>query len=264
MTEQEAIQVFLDYLKKAGRGSWEGNRGPDPPDFVIVNPATSQLAAVEHTRFFWPPEEQTFGHALHSVKRDVNQRIMNRVGGLFGVSIDHESRQAFSRSFNALGRAKQRNVSKWLAGQIETVGPTMAVRNEMHLDGPLPCTLIRYSDFGPGQIGWSRWMSMGNDLGIKLKAAEKDGSWHIFVERLDRPDTVLYELEAVLRRKAESLKLVDYGSRILLIEYYASFLDTLKYIMTVMNVPQTIDELYFLVFPGPEVARWQGGDLDAA
>jgi hypothetical protein len=264
VTEQEAIQVFLDYLKKAGRGSWEATRGPEPPDFVIVNPQTSERAAVEHTRFFWPPEEQTFGQALQSVKRDVNERIMNRVRGLFGASIDHENRQAFSSSFDALARAKRSNVSKWLAGQIETVGPTMAVRNEMQLDGPLPCTLIRYSDFGRGQMAWLRSMSMGSDLGIKLKAAEKDGSWHSFVERLERPDTVLYELEAVLRRKAESLKLVDYGGRMLLIEYYASLLDTLKYIMTVLDVPQTIDELYFLVFPGPEVARWQGGDLDAA
>jgi hypothetical protein len=127
VTEQEAIQVFVDYLKKAGRGRWEGNKGPDPPGFIIVNPERNELAAVEHTRFYWPPEEQTFGQALQSVKGDVNERIMNRVGGLFGISIDHENRQAFSRSFNALTRGKQRNVSKWLAGQIETVGATMAV-----------------------------------------------------------------------------------------------------------------------------------------
>ena len=187
---------------------------------------------------------------------------MNRVGGLFAVSIDYEDRQAFSRSFNALARAKQRNVSEWLAGQIETVGPTMAVTDEMRLDGPLPCTLVRYSDFGPGQIAWLRSMPMAKDLGIRPMAAEIEGSYHLFVERLDRPDTMLYELEAVLKRKADSLKLVDYGGRILLIEYYASLVGTLEHIMIAMNVPQTIDDLYFLVFPGPEVVRWQGGSLD--
>jgi hypothetical protein len=264
LTEEEALQVFLDHLKKSGRGVWEGNPGPNPPDFIIVNPERNELAAVEHTRFFWPPEELTFGGALQRIKQDVNAQIEDRVQGVFGISIDHENRQAFSRDFNALPRAKQRNVSKWLAGQIETVGATMAVANRMHLDGPLPCTLIRYSDFGAGQMGWLRSMSIGNDPGIRLMAKQIEGSWDSFVERLDGSDTVLYELEAVLRRKAESLKSVDYGGRILLVEYYASLRQFLEAIMVVLDVPQTIDELYFLVLPGPEVVRWQGGDLDAA
>jgi hypothetical protein len=109
-------------------------------------------------------------------------------------------------------------------------------------------------------MGWLRSMSMGSDLGIRVLARVEEGTIH--VDRLDGPRTVLGELEGVLVRKAERLKAIDYGRRLLIVEYYASSRQSLEYIIVVLNVPQTIDELYFLVFPGPEVVRWQGGDLD--
>ena len=245
MTEEDGLRVLLDYFKKTDRGMWEGNPGPDPPDFIITNQQATEIQAVEHTRFFWPPEEVTFDLALDSVKKDVNQLIRNRAEGVFGVSIDHEKREAFSKSFSALSTTKRRGVSEWLAKQIETIGATMAVAQEKHLDDAFPCTLIRYSDFAPGQMLWLRSMSMGSDLGIRLSANVEHSTIH--VERLNGPNTMLGELERVLATKAESLKYIDYGRRTLLVEYYASLRETLEYVMTVLDVPQTLDDVFFLM-----------------
>lgn len=252
MSEERAVEVFLDYLKEAGRGKWEGNRGPDPPDFIIANQQVGEIAAVEHTRFFWPPEELTLAWALQKVKQDVNRQIVNRVEGVFGVSIDHANREAFSESFSQLSRKNRRHVAEWLAREIASTGTTMGVTEEKGLHGPLPCRLIRFSDSGLGEMAWLRSMSTGSDLGVRPVAVQKEGEWYSRVERLDRPNTVLSELEATLRRKAEQIKSVEWGSRILLIEYFGPSLDLIK---PVLNVPERIDELYFLALPGPEIVE---------
>jgi len=258
MTEEDGLRVLLDYFKKTDRGMWEGNPGPDPPDFIITNPQATEIQAVEHTRFFWPPKEVTFDLALDSVKKDVNQRIRDRAQGVFGVSIDHGNREAFAKSFNALSRRKRRGVSEWLAQQIERIGARMAVTQEKHLHGPLPCTLIRYGGFDPGEMVWLRSMSMGSDLGIRPLANVEQSTIH--VERLNGPNTMLGELEEVLRQKAKRLKSVHYGRRVLLVEYYASLRETLEYVMTVLNVPQTLDDVFFLMMyeeSGPRIMEYK-------
>lgn len=170
MTEEEALRLFLDYFKETGQGKWEGNPGPNPPDFLIVNPESNSLAAVEHTRFYWPPQDLTFSRALQSVKQDVNKSTSSCVHGLFGVSIEHDNREAFSESFRALPRGKRSGVSKWLAQEIVGIGTEMVVGEEEQLLNGLH---LRVRRAGPDTCAHCR-QGAGGGQGVSVRGPVRD------------------------------------------------------------------------------------------
>lgn len=217
--ETEAMARFIEYLATMGRGKWNWQPGPDPPDFVMLGESGQERAAVEHTTFIWPRREADYAVALHKLTKAVTEQIKQHVDGTFLLQIDHSlGSSVFDEDFPALAGKNFASVVTNLANVIRRHGSTLAAGGVLLLNPHLRCFLIRQSIVGDGQLYF-------------LHSFELDG-------------TVATDLQRILERKASRLERFDAGVRIVLIDDYQRASDALKGLRQEIHIPSCITEVF--------------------
>lgn len=258
--EEAAIARLLSHFKSTGHGTWECRRGPDPPDFVLTTPTSGVEAGVEHTALIWPGEEIPWVRALNSVLQQVAEEIAHGLPGLFAFYIQHGDVSELERDFRALSKPERREVAKWLAGELAARVGEMRVGESLVLDGRLKGVLTRLSAEGPCDIGVSRMLARGNDLGYSL--AVNLGTGEVKASRVEREHSLLKGLERVLSRKTERLRGWQRGPKVLLIDDWSAGRDNLVCLAKLVTVPRELDEVY--IYSLRDSAMFELSELVAA
>lgn len=222
--EQAAIEALLRHFSGSGRGDWvielrpdEENRSEPLPDFVIREKRTNQLAAVEVTSFDWPLDIGTVQSGMNFAGREVAARLQGQVEGTFGITVD----LLVVRDAEAFARNRRGATIQQLADLVLEHGASMRVGESKGINEPFPLRLTRLSDSGDPYVGW-------------VSIASVDS-----FQRLD-------EMEEVLRQNSKKFAGFPRMPHLLLV-VVAMTEEALRLIGPALNIPDGVDELYFLI-----------------
>ncbi len=242
--EAAAIDRLLRHYRAVGEGDWIPERGPDPPDFLIVNNLSQECAAVEHTSFIWPPDEIGWSSAVRAVIDEVRNAIRDHPS-LFVLWIDHDRLEAYLADYSALSKAGI--IAKWLIKELITRGVELPSGQPEVFTGPIRVVVTRYDSLRTGDVRLTRSMSTGSDLGIRLQVHMPSG--RIVRSRIDQAHSALECYETMLTQKAARLTKATAATRVLAVDDYSMSLARLTDLAKVLNIPAGIDECYVWLVP---------------